>query len=94
MNRLWRKRCAALMMPLFCALLLFGCAGTEGESAPEDVLTTTAPLSDEVADTTAAAQVDEENRDLQIDTYVILNDDATTIKGDGAAYADGRLTVS
>lgn len=94
MNRLWRKRCAAALTPLFCALLLFGCAGTEGECVPEDVLTTTAPLSDEVADTTAAAQVDAENRDLQIDTYVILNDDATTIKGDGAAYADGRLTVS
>ena len=44
MNRLWRKRCAAALTPLFCALLLFGCAGTEGECVPEDVLTTTAPL--------------------------------------------------
>lgn len=94
MNRRWHKRCAALLTPLFCALLLAGCAGTKGESDPAKVLTTTAPLSDEVADTTAAAQTDEENRDLQIDTYVILNDDATTIKGDGASYADGRLTVS
>ena len=90
-----RRLCAAALALLFAALALCGCVGGETQSDPADVLTTTAPLSGDL--TTTQPQADEdtgENEKLEIDTYVILNDDATAIKGSGAAYADGVLTVS
>ena len=90
-----RRICAAALALLFAALGLCGCAANRTQSDPSDVLTTTAPLSGDV--TTTQPQADEdtgENENLEIDTYVILNDDATAIKGSGAAYADSVLTVS
>ena len=90
---IWRKRCAAVLALLVAALSLAGCAATV-QSDPADVLSTTAPLSGEVTTAAVDAMDEEENEALEIDTYVILNDDATTINGAGAAFEDGRLTIS
>ena len=94
MKRQWRSVCAAAIVPLFLLPLLCGCGTQAEQDDPADILTTTAPLSDD-SDVVLTESADEnENEKLEIDTYIILNDDATAIKGDGAAYADGRLTVS
>ena len=90
-----RKIGAFALALLLAALCLCGCGLNGQQEDPVGVLTTTAPLSGEV--TTTQAQADEEsdeNKNLEIDTYIILNDDATAIKGSGAAYENGRLTIS
>lgn len=93
MKRQWRKGLALASALLLATLGLCGCGVKETPTDPTDVLTTTAPLSDEVAQTDAAGADEIEAEDLQIDTFVILNDNATAINGAGASYAGGRLTI-
>ncbi len=93
MKRQLRRGCALAAACLLAATVLCGCGAVRTPAAPEDILATTAPLSDEVAptDTNDADKTEEE--DLQIDTFVILNDDATAINGAGASFENGRLTI-
>lgn len=90
----WRKGCALAVAVLLAALLLCGCGAEQALTDPADVLTTTAPLSDEMAEPGTDSAGESETEDLQIDTFVILNDAATAINGAGASYQDGKLTVS
>lgn len=95
MKRTIQKGCAALCCLLLAVLPLCGCAVHKAQSDPAQVLSTTAPLSSEVTTTNAEQQQEaDENKNLKIDTYVILNDDATAIKGSGAAFENGKLTIS
>ena len=95
MKRTLQKGCAALCCLLLAVLPLCGCAFNKTQSEPAEVLSTTAPLSSEVTTTNAEQQQEEdENKNLKIDTYIILNDDATAIKGSGAAFENSKLTIS
>ena len=79
------RLCASALSAL---LLLPLCAcGKNGESVS---LSTTAPLENEAV----AAAVRLESDAAAVCTYVILNDENTTINGAGAAFEDGVLTVS
>ena len=67
------------------ALLLFSmCACKKKQQST--CLSTTAPLEDELVTAAACGEAG-------FDTYVILNDENTTINGSGAAFEDGVLTV-
>lgn len=66
-----------------------------------DTTTTTAVQTSVLttADSTTETQqtdvyVENNDSEFRIDTYVILNNESTTIKGDGAAFENGVLTIS
>ncbi len=93
MKRQWRKSFALAFVLLLLAALLCGCGAPESQADPGDVLATTAPLSDKMTEPGTENTDKTAEDDLQIDTFVILNDDATAINGEGASYQSGRLTI-
>ena len=82
-NRVFRLCAAALS-----ALLLLPLCACEKETESAS-LSTTAPLDEAIVTAAARSETD----DVVFDTYVILNDENTTINGSGAAFADSVLTV-
>ena len=90
----WFKQKRVLLPVLGAALcfLLCACKGATIGTESRRLLSTTAPLSDEVAAVTALCSNLSDSAD--IDTYVILNDAGTTINGAGAAFAEQTLTIT
>ncbi len=94
MKRQRRKVLALVSVLLLVGVLLCGCGVPQTPADPDSVLATTAPLSDKVAQTAPGGADEAEEEDLQIDTFVILNDNATAINGEGASFQNGRLTIT
>lgn len=94
MKRHLRRGCALAAAVLLAAALLCGCGADRPPADPDDVLTTTAPLADKVTEPGTDPADETEEEDLEIDTFVILNDDATAINGTGASFGNGRLTIT
>lgn len=86
------KAILSVIFSLSIVLPVLGCAAHE--KATEPVLETATPIvSDNPVTSSTTATLTQEN-DGQYDTYVILNDENTTIDGDGVTFLNNVLTVT
>lgn len=88
------KRLGAAAIALL-ALLPFGLSSREKPNTKGNfILSTTSPISGEVSVTAPKADYSAAENDNNIDTYVILNNENTTINGGGASFENSVLTIS
>ena len=102
------KKLFIISLSLAMALSLCACGSKTEESEPKLDFSSSVNSSDEkseIEEATAeneaasaesiAADIDgTDDEKTKIDTFVFLNDESTTIKGKGAAFSDGTLTIS
>lgn len=98
------KRFSAIVLSFILAASLAACGNTdEGSEATLDISSDATitensaneadPSGNEASASEAPASATDDEK-VSVDTYVVLNDDATTIKGAGASFKDGTLTIS
>lgn len=88
------KRAKSLLsILLFFSFILptFGCTSPKGS---DEVLETAIPIESENESETTQATTSAPQQQEDFDTYVILNDEDTTIDGDGVTFENNVLTVS
>ncbi|MGN1195808.1 MAG: carbohydrate-binding domain-containing protein, partial [Acutalibacteraceae bacterium] len=85
------KAIFSILLSLSIVLPIFGCASQE--NTPESKLETASPISSESEEQTSYSEASQESPD-SFDTYVILNDENTTINGDGVTFTDNVLSVT
>lgn len=87
------KKLNAVFFALVLALLplLFAACKKQNEDKTS-LLSTVAPINSDSAVTVSTSYADTSSK--SIDTYIILNDENTTINGSGASFSDSVLTIS
>ena len=93
------KRIIVVTMSLALAVSLAACGAGGEESTARLDISSTAQLSEKAENEETLPEnmgeetVSTEDEKEKIDTYVVLNDGATTIKGNGASFRDSTLTI-
>lgn len=90
--RSFKKFNAVFSALMLAALPLAFAACKKPCEKPTVMLSTVSPISGNEAVTVPTSHADTANND--IDTYIILNNENTTINGEGASFSDSVLTIS
>lgn len=87
------KSLISISLSVLIAFAFYGCTGklTETESLVFDSKNQTTQVTTQTQNTENEGSISDT---VKIDTYIILNNEDTTIKGDGAAFNNSTLTIT
>lgn len=87
------KSLISISLSVLIAFAFYGCTGklTENESLVFDSKNQTTQVTTQTQNTENEGSTSDT---VKIDTYIILNNEDTTIKGDGAAFNNSTLTIT